>query len=90
MEGRLRKTLGYLVQIILTQHRPSLAHSYVYTFEPNQDWSSFYAPASEIQQYLQKVSDKYSAHRFIKLSHKVTGCYWDAEKLKWFGYMEIE
>jgi cation diffusion facilitator CzcD-associated flavoprotein CzcO len=59
------------------------AHSYVYTFEPNPEWSSFYAGSAEIQGYLQKVADKYSAGRFIKLSHKVTGCVWDSQKLKW-------
>jgi hypothetical protein len=61
------------------------AHSYVYTFEPNPEWSSFYAGSAEIQGYLQKVADKYSAGRFIKLSHKVTSCVWDSQKLKWYG-----
>ncbi|KAF3006882.1 hypothetical protein E8E13_010976 [Curvularia kusanoi] len=59
------------------------AHSYVYTFEENPSWSSFYAPAPEIQKYLQNVADKYSAGRFIKLSHKVVNCTWDALRSKW-------
>ncbi|KPI42856.1 putative sterigmatocystin biosynthesis monooxygenase stcW [Cyphellophora attinorum] len=59
------------------------AHSYVYSFEPNPGWSNFYAPSQEIQQYLQKVADKYSAGRFIKLGHKVVGCAWDATRSKW-------
>ncbi|KIW17912.1 hypothetical protein PV08_05107 [Exophiala spinifera] len=59
------------------------AHSYVYTFEENPGWSKFYAPSHEIQNYLQRVADKYSAGRFIKLNHKVVGCTWDATRAKW-------
>ena len=61
-----------------------VAHSYVYTFEPNPQWSTFYAPAAEIQQYLQNVTEKYSVDRFLKLKHKVTSCVWDSAKLKWY------
>ncbi|KAH8723117.1 hypothetical protein GQ44DRAFT_774392 [Phaeosphaeriaceae sp. PMI808] len=59
------------------------SHSYIYTFEPNPSWSGFYASATEIQVYLQKVTDKYSAGRFIKLKHEVIGMHWDAKILKW-------
>ncbi|KAL2065385.1 hypothetical protein VTL71DRAFT_3055 [Oculimacula yallundae] len=31
------------------------AHSHQYTFEPNPNWSSFFAPAREIRQYLTAV-----------------------------------
>jgi cation diffusion facilitator CzcD-associated flavoprotein CzcO len=60
-----------------------LAHSYVYTFEPNPKWSKFYASSKEIQEYLEGVSDKYSAGRFVKLKHEVNGLNWDAASLKW-------
>ncbi|KAJ4298057.1 hypothetical protein N0V90_005956 [Kalmusia sp. IMI 367209] len=59
------------------------AHSYQYTFEPNHDWSSLYAPAREIQAYLERVAKKYSADRFIKLSHEVVECRWDDAVAKW-------
>ncbi|KNG52431.1 flavin-binding monooxygenase protein [Stemphylium lycopersici] len=49
------------------------AHSYVYSFELNLDWSKFYASATEIQAYLQRVVDKYSAARRIKLKHEHVG-----------------
>ena len=66
---------------LLTRFLP--AHSYVYTFEPNPKWSKFYASSKEIQGYLEGVSNKYSASRFIKLKHEVNGLYWDAASLKW-------
>ncbi|KAF2197928.1 FAD/NAD(P)-binding domain-containing protein [Delitschia confertaspora ATCC 74209] len=59
------------------------AHSYQFSFEPNLDWSSLYAPAPEIQAYLERVTKKYSADRFIKLSHQVTGCRWEEKTGKW-------
>lgn len=60
-----------------------IAHSYQYSFEPNPNWSSLYAPAKEIQAYLESVAKKYSADRFIKLSHEVTGCKWNEKEAKW-------
>ncbi|PVI07220.1 hypothetical protein DM02DRAFT_513303 [Periconia macrospinosa] len=59
------------------------AHSYQYSFEPNPNWSSLYAPAPEIQAYLEFVTKKYSVGRFIKLSHQITECRWDDATAKW-------
>ncbi|KAF2447123.1 hypothetical protein P171DRAFT_462358 [Karstenula rhodostoma CBS 690.94] len=59
------------------------SHSYQYTFEPNHDWSSLYAPAHEIQAYLERTAKKYSADRFIKLSHEVVECRWNDAIAKW-------
>lgn len=59
------------------------AHSYQFSFEPNRKWSSLYAPAREIQAYLEGVAKKYSADRFIKLSHEITECQWDEAAAKW-------
>ncbi|GAW17271.1 hypothetical protein ANO14919_067260 [Xylariales sp. No.14919] len=59
------------------------AHSYQYTFNPNPDWSSFYAPGREICAYLQNTAEKFGATRFIKLSHEVVSCTWDDEAKRW-------
>ncbi len=61
------------------------AHSYQYTFSPNPHWSNLYAPGREIQQYLQGVAEKFGATRFIKTSHRVDNCSWDATEKKWFA-----
>jgi cation diffusion facilitator CzcD-associated flavoprotein CzcO len=60
-----------------------IAHSYQYSFEPNQNWSSLYAPAAEIQAYLEGVANKYSANRFIKLRHEIKECSWNETIAKW-------
>ncbi|KAF2263232.1 FAD/NAD(P)-binding domain-containing protein [Lojkania enalia] len=59
------------------------SHSYQFSFEPNLNWSSLYAPAREIQAYLEHTARKYSADRFIRLSHEVTECRWDDITAKW-------
>jgi hypothetical protein len=59
------------------------AHSYQYTFQPNPNWSSLYAPAREIQSYLQDVAEKYSATRFIRLRHEIKACHWNDRTAKW-------
>jgi cation diffusion facilitator CzcD-associated flavoprotein CzcO len=47
-----------------------LAHSYQYSFEPNPNWSALYAPAAEIQAYLEGVA-------------KIKECSWDEKLAKW-------
>ncbi|KAI4864590.1 flavin-binding monooxygenase [Hypoxylon rubiginosum] len=59
------------------------AHSYQYTFNPNPDWSAFYAPQREICAYLQSTAEKYGALRFVKLLHKVESCRWSDSTKKW-------
>ncbi|KAI8626291.1 flavin-binding monooxygenase [Xylariaceae sp. FL1651] len=59
------------------------AHSYQYLFNPNPNWSSFYAPGSEICAYLRDTAEKYGVMRFVKLSHEVLSCVWDNEVKKW-------
>ncbi|KAI1101220.1 flavin-binding monooxygenase [Jackrogersella minutella] len=59
------------------------AHSYQYSFNPNPDWSAFYAPQREICAYLQGTAEKYGVIRFVKLSHQVESCRWDDDKKKW-------
>ncbi|KAI0444545.1 flavin-binding monooxygenase [Xylaria telfairii] len=59
------------------------SHSYQYTFNPNPNWSSFYAPGSEICAYLEATAKKFGAMRFVKLSHEVISCTWDNEIKRW-------
>ncbi|KAI1093940.1 flavin-binding monooxygenase [Rostrohypoxylon terebratum] len=59
------------------------AHSYQYTFNPNTNWSAFYAPASEICAYLHSTAEKYGVLRHVKLLHKVESCRWDDSRKKW-------
>ncbi|EEU41316.1 uncharacterized protein NECHADRAFT_45940 [Fusarium vanettenii 77-13-4] len=59
------------------------AHSYQYSYNPNRDWSGFYASAEEIHGYLKSIAKTYSAERFIKCNHRVLGCKWLADEGKW-------
>ncbi|KAL0258800.1 hypothetical protein SLS55_006304 [Diplodia seriata] len=59
------------------------SHSYQYSFEPNKDWSSLYAPAAEIQAYIERTARKYGADRFIRLGHEVKKCRFDPRAGVW-------
>ncbi|OJJ04826.1 hypothetical protein ASPVEDRAFT_31261 [Aspergillus versicolor CBS 583.65] len=59
------------------------AHTYQATFEPNKEWSTFYAAAPEIHKYWKRVSGKYGCERYIKFKHQVVGATWDGVRSKW-------
>ncbi|VDC04248.1 unnamed protein product [Peniophora sp. CBMAI 1063] len=59
------------------------SHCYQFSFEPNPDWSSFYAPGPEICAYLSHVSDKYEVTPHIRLKHTLLSAVWDDENNKW-------
>ncbi|KAL1970195.1 hypothetical protein VTN77DRAFT_5355 [Rasamsonia byssochlamydoides] len=59
------------------------AHTYQATFEPNPEWSQFYASAKEIHQYWKKVAHKYGCMKYIKLNQRVVEARWDEDKAKW-------
>ena len=56
------------------------AHAYTYPFEPNPNWSSFYAYAPEIRKYFENFADKYDLFPFVKLNSKVLTATWVEEK----------
>ncbi|KAH7376842.1 cyclohexanone monooxygenase [Plectosphaerella cucumerina] len=59
------------------------SHAYQYTFENNPNWSRFYAPGSEILEYLNHVVDKYGARKYMKFQHVFKGARWCEDKGKW-------
>ncbi|EXJ56038.1 hypothetical protein A1O7_08969 [Cladophialophora yegresii CBS 114405] len=52
------------------------AHAYTFTFEPNPDWSAFYAGSGEIKKYFESFADKYDLKPWIKLNTKVLSATW--------------
>ncbi|KAI1630504.1 cyclohexanone monooxygenase [Exophiala viscosa] len=62
------------------------AHSYTYTFEPNPDWSSFYAYAPEIRKYFDDFATKHELHPFVKLNSKVISATWNEDR----GIYDVE
>lgn len=50
------------------------AHLYTYSFEPNPDWSSTYAPGPEIHAYFEGVAKKYEVLDYIRFNEGVPHC----------------
>ncbi|KAH0591669.1 hypothetical protein MHUMG1_10600 [Metarhizium humberi] len=59
------------------------AHIYTFPFEPNPDWSSFYANGSEIWQYIKRTAEKYALHEPIQFNSKVISAVWDEDSSQW-------
>ncbi|ORY17468.1 hypothetical protein BCR34DRAFT_621904 [Clohesyomyces aquaticus] len=52
------------------------AHAYTYSFEPNPNWTSFYAYAPEIRQYFDNFAKKYDLMPHVKLNSRVRSATW--------------
>ncbi|KAL4947586.1 hypothetical protein BDW69DRAFT_204246 [Aspergillus filifer] len=59
------------------------SHNYQFTWEPNPEWSTFYARAPEILEYFRNVARKYELYRYIKLSHRVIAAKWNEPEGIW-------
>ena len=59
------------------------AHIYTFPFEPNPDWSTFYASGSEIWAYMKRTTDKYKLDRHVQLRSKLLESAWDEGSGKW-------
>lgn len=55
------------------------AHAYTYTFEPNPNWSSFYAQSAEIKKYFEDFADKYELRPWVQLNTRVLSATWIEE-----------
>lgn len=68
----------YLYLQKFPQFRP--AHAYTFSFEPNPNWSSFYAYSPEIKKYFEDFADKHSLRPWIQLNTRVLSATWVEEK----------
>ena len=59
------------------------AHIYTFPFEPNPDWSAYYASGNEILNYFRNAVAKYDLGRDVKCGHRVEGATFDAERGQW-------
>jgi len=48
------------------------AHAYTYSFEPNPDWSRYFATGAEIQAYFENVVQKYNLHDHIRFTQELS------------------
>jgi cation diffusion facilitator CzcD-associated flavoprotein CzcO len=59
------------------------AHIYTFPFEPNPDWSSFYADGAEIWEYIKRTSVKYGLEERVQLESKIVESVWDESVARW-------
>jgi 4-hydroxyacetophenone monooxygenase len=58
-------------------------HFYSYAFEPNHDWSHFFAKRDELWNYFEKVADKYDLRPHIRLGTEVVDARYDEASATW-------
>src|SRR6202022_3472713 len=58
-------------------------HFYSYAFEPNHDWSHFFAKRDELWNYFERVADRYDLRRHIRLSTEVVEASYDETTALW-------
>jgi 4-hydroxyacetophenone monooxygenase len=58
-------------------------HFYSYAFEPNYDWSHFFARRDELWNYFERVADKYDLRKHIRLGTEVIDARYDERDAIW-------
>jgi 4-hydroxyacetophenone monooxygenase len=58
-------------------------HFYSYSFEPNPEWSSFFAKRDEILQYAVHCADKYGIRDAIRFNEEVVEARFDETNSRW-------
>lgn len=66
------------------------AHIYTLYWEPNPNWSSYYASGEEILQYFKKTVAKYGLDRDVNTGHRVSHAQWNEEAGKWDLQLETK
>ena len=52
------------------------SHHYVYSFEPNPDWTHLFSPGAEIQAYFARTAHKYGITPYIRYGKRVVRAVW--------------
>jgi 4-hydroxyacetophenone monooxygenase len=58
-------------------------HFYSYSFEPNPDWSDYYACRDELQSYVERCARKYRLWPHIRFGTEVVAAAWDQPGARW-------
>ncbi|KAJ5318309.1 hypothetical protein N7476_004729 [Penicillium atrosanguineum] len=64
------------------------SHVYQASFEPNPNWSQFYASGGEILEYWKGIAQKYDVRKYMKLGHKIIEATFDDLHSKWHVTVE--
>ncbi|KAL2848241.1 hypothetical protein BJX68DRAFT_276312 [Aspergillus pseudodeflectus] len=66
------------------------AHIYAFPFDPNPNWSKFYASGPEIQEYIKKTVAKWNLDRDVQLNTRVVAARWNENDGVWKVTVEHE
>ena len=58
-------------------------HFYCYSFEPNNDWTHFFAEQDELQDYFARVLEKHDLAGHVRWQTEVVGAQWDDHDGMW-------
>jgi 4-hydroxyacetophenone monooxygenase len=58
-------------------------HFYCYSFEPNSDWSEFFAQQPELRRYFERCADRYGVRPRIRFGTEVVAARWDDAAARW-------
>lgn len=56
---------------------------YQLSWAPSAEWSSYYSTAPEILAYFKKLAEKYNLLKYVRLSHRVVGAFWQEDTQEW-------
>ncbi|PMD29067.1 FAD/NAD(P)-binding domain-containing protein [Hyaloscypha variabilis F] len=64
------------------------SHLYTYSWDPNPNWSHYYAYGPEIQQYFERFAERHGSKQYMKLNTKIVEARWDEQEGKWIIVLE--
>ncbi|KAN0120142.1 FAD/NAD(P)-binding domain containing protein [Hyaloscypha variabilis] len=64
------------------------SHLYTYSWDPNPNWSHYYAYGPEIQKYFERFAERHGSKQYMKLNTKIVEARWDEQEGKWIIVLE--
>lgn len=61
-----------------------------FPFDPNPNWSQFYADGDEILEYMVKTVDKWNLRKHIQFNTRVVGLDWEEDSGRWKILVEAD
>jgi cation diffusion facilitator CzcD-associated flavoprotein CzcO len=64
------------------------SHLYTFSWDPNPNWSHYFAYGPEIQRYFEGFAERHGSMKYMRLNTKVIEARWDEEAGKWTLVLE--
>jgi 4-hydroxyacetophenone monooxygenase len=62
-------------------------HFYCYSFEPNHDWSEFFAQRAELRAYFERCATDHGVRAKIRFGTEVFAMRWDERRAQWAAHV---